>query len=52
VERTELLFMELEFARCLNPVDMVRAGSRLVVSRVESARAREAHNDEDEGDLG
>ena len=50
--RTELLLIEFEFARCLSPVDMLRAGSGLVVSRVKSARAREAHNDEDNGDLG
>lgn len=52
VVRTELLLIEFEFARCLSPVDMLRAGSGLVVSRVKSARAREAHNDEDNGDLG
>ena len=53
-ERTELLLIELEFARCRNPVDMVKAGSIkwLVVSRVNSARAHEAHNEEDNCDLG
>ena len=51
VERTELLLSELEWARCLSSVDMVRAGSMArgyaLVSRVECATADEAHSAEE-----